>query len=318
MKVYIETPARLHLGLIDLNGDLGRIFGGLGVAIDHPNVILEAEKSPTLTVTGKKPELTKQVASKFLEAYRIKEKVAVEVKAVIPEHVGLGSGTQLALAVSAAMARLFNVKASVHELAAAMGRVSQSGVGTAVFAHGGLVVEGGKNTRNPAQVTIPLICRQLFPEEWRFVVAIPNTEKGLANKVEASAFKHLPPMPASEVGKICRLVMMKLLPAISEKDIESFGQALTQIQNIVGDCFAPVQGGRYASSPATQCVDFMLQNGAYGSGQSSWGPTVYGVVKASEAGKIHVKTQAFLDESVGGKVFVAKVNNQGAIIKMGQ
>ncbi len=316
IKVYVKTPARLHLGLIDLNGDLGRIFGGLGVAIDHPNVILEAQKSQTLTVSGEKTELTQNLATRFLEAYKIKENVAIDVKQVIPEHVGLGSGTQLALAVAASISRLFDVKASTFELAAIMGRTAQSGVGTAVFAHGGLVVESGKNTQNLNHKIIPLICRQPFPDEWRFIVAIPNTKKGLAKEAETAAFKKLPPMPAQEVGKICRLTMMKLLPAIAEKDIENFGAALTQIQNIVGDSFAQAQGGRYSSSPAAQCIGFMLGNGVYGAGQSSWGPAVYGVVKSSEAQEVQAKTRAFLDGNVGGNVFVAKANNRGAIIRV--
>ena len=316
IKVYVKTPARLHLGLIDLNGDLGRIFGGLGVAIDHPNVILEAQKSQTLTVKGEKAELTQNIAARFLEACKIKENVAIDVKQVIPEHVGLGSGTQLALAVATSISRLFDVKTSAHELAATMGRTAQSGVGTAAFAQGGLVVESGKNTQNPNHKTIPLICRQPFPDEWRFVVAIPNTKKGLAKEAETAAFKKLPPMPAEEVGKICRLTMMKLLPALAEKDIKNFGEALTQIQNIVGDSFAQAQGGRFSSSPASQTIEFILENGAYGVGQSSWGPAVYGVVKSSEAKEVQAKTQAFLDGNVGGNVFVAKANNRGAIIRV--
>ncbi len=52
MRVYVKTPARLHLGLIDLRGDLGRVFGGLGVGIDHPSVVLEAQESKELLVTG--------------------------------------------------------------------------------------------------------------------------------------------------------------------------------------------------------------------------------------------------------------------------
>ncbi|MCW4017232.1 MAG: hypothetical protein NWF00_00880 [Candidatus Bathyarchaeota archaeon] len=314
LKVYVKTPARLHLGLIDLNGNLGRLFGGLGVAIDHPNVILEAKKSRTLRVTGKNRELTEKLANRFLEAYKINDKVAIDVQELIPEHVGLGSGTQLALAVSTSIARLFNVKASAYELAASMGRTSQSGVGTAVFVQGGLVVEGGKNTQNPEHKSLPLICRQPFPNEWRFVVAIPNVKKGLANELETSAFKSLPPMPVVEVGKICRLLVMKLMPAVAEKDIRSFGEALAQIQNVVGDSFAAAQGGRFASSPAAQCIEFMLQNGAYGAGQSSWGPTVYGVVKAPEAEVLQNKTEGFLNDSVGGEVFVAKVRNSGSVI----
>jgi beta-ribofuranosylaminobenzene 5'-phosphate synthase len=316
LKVYVKTPARLHLGLIDLNGDLGRIFGGLGVAIDHPNVILEAHKTQTLTVIGERTTLTRNLVNRFLEAYKIKEKIAIDVKQVIPEHVGFGSGTQLALAVATSISRLFEVEASPHELAAVMGRTAQSGVGTGVFAYGGVVVEAGRNTQNPDRKIIPLICRQTFPDEWRFVIAIPNIKKGLAKEAETAAFKTLPPMPAQEVGKICRMTMIKLLPALAEKDIENFGSALTQIQNMVGDGFAQAQGGRFSSSPAAQTIGFMLENGAYGAGQSSWGPAVYGVVKSTEADGVRAKTQAFLDRDVGGNVFVAKARNRGAIIRV--
>ncbi len=242
MKVYVKTPARLHLGLIDLNGDLGRIFGGLGVAIDHPNVILEAEKSQTLTVSGKKVELTRKLATNFLEAYGLKEKVSIYVEQAIPEHVGLGSGTQLALAVATATARLFGVKASTHEFAAVMGRIAQSGVGTAVFEQGGLVVDAGKNTKDPFKRLFHLFAVCPSPTNGALLLQFPNVKEGLANEAEASAFKQLPPMAPEEVGKICRLTMMKLLPAVAEKDIKSFGEALTQIQCIVGDSFA--QGSR--------------------------------------------------------------------------
>ncbi len=316
MKVKVKTPARLHLGLIDLSGDLGRMFGGIGVAIDHPNVILEVEKSQTLTFSGKKMELTRKLAANFLEASGLKEKVSIFVEQTIPEHVGLGSGTQLALAVASAISKLSGLKASTDELATVMGRVAQSGVGTAVFEQGGLVVDGGKNTKDSSKKSIPLICRLPFPDEWRFVVVIPQTKKGLSNEAEASAFKQLPPMAPEDVGKICRLTMLKLLPSVVEKDIKSFGEALTQIQSIVGDSFSQAQGGRYSSSPSAKSIEFMLENGAYGSGQSSWGPTVYGIVRSVEAKELQIKTQAFLNSSVGGDVFVAKASNRGAIIKV--
>jgi beta-ribofuranosylaminobenzene 5'-phosphate synthase len=315
MKVYVKTPARLHLGLIDLNGNLGRLFGGLGVAIDHPNVTLETEISTKLTVTGERTELTRKFASRFLETNKIEGKVAINVEQIIPSHIGLGSGTQLALAVATSISKLFGVEGSAQEFAAILGRTSQSGVGTAVFAGGGLVVDAGKNTLDPSKKVIPLICRMPFPDEWRFVVAIPNTQKGLADETETSAFGRLPPMPQSEVGRICRLTMLKLLPAIPEHDIESFGSALTEIQRIVGDAFTGAQGGRYASTPVGQCVEFMLEMGVYGAGQSSWGPTVYGLVKSKEAKEVCSKLQTFLAEGVGGEVFVAKANNHGATVR---
>ncbi len=107
VKVYIKTPARLHFGLIDINGDMGRFFGGLGLGIDKPNVILETQHSERFSVTGIKTELVKSFAKRFLEAYNIKANVSLDLKQTIPEHEGLGSGTQLALAVAVALARLF-------------------------------------------------------------------------------------------------------------------------------------------------------------------------------------------------------------------
>ena len=319
MKVYVKTPARLHLGLIDLNGELGRIFGGLGVGIDRPNVILEARNSEKFEVRGEKIETVKTLAEQFLKTYRIKANVSINVKRTIPEHTGLGSGTQLALAVATALSKLFNVKASIQELAITMGRGRRTGVGTAVFDQGGFVVDGGKTLKKETgrMESFPsLIFSQPFPKDWSFVVAIPNVKKGLAKDEETSAFKALPPMSAEDVGKICRLTLMKLVPALLERDIKDFGEGLTQIQNVVGDYFAEVQGGRYSSSATAEGIEFMQKLGAYGAGQSSWGPAFYGLFREKEVEEVKLKVQDFLRKGVGGKVFTARANNRGAYIRV--
>jgi beta-ribofuranosylaminobenzene 5'-phosphate synthase len=319
VKVYVKTPARLHFGLIDMNGDLGRFFGGLGVAIDRPNVILEAQTSEEFSVTGKKAKLVTSLAERFLETYCINAGVSIHVEQSIPEHAGLGSGTQLALAVAAALAKLFHVTASIQELSLAMGRIKRTGVGTAVFDQGGFVVDGGKKMKNDSIISKsfpPLIFRQPFPEDWKFVVAIPEVKKGLAKTEEKNAFSRLPPMPTEDVGEICRLTMMKLLPALVDHDIESFGDALTQIQVVIGGYFAGVQGGTFSSSAAAEAIDFMKKRGAYGVGQSSWGPAVYGLVQGEkEAKKLQAGVEAFLQDRDGGQVFVTNTNNRGATIK---
>ena len=319
MKVYVKTPARLHFGLIDMNGDMVRFFGGLGVGIDRPNVILEAQPSESFSVTGEKTELVMLLAKRFLETYHINADVSIHVKQTIPEHAGLGSGTQLALAVAAALAKLFQVTVTTQELSIAMGRMKRTGVGTAVFEQGGFVVDGGKRMKGGVVVAEsfhPLIFRQPFPEDWKFVVAIPDVKKGLAKTEEKNAFGRLPPMPSELVGNICRLIMMKLLPALIDRDIESFGDALTHIQVVVGDYFAGVQGGTFSSLAATAGIDFMKACGAYGVGQSSWGPAVYGLVQGETKAKtILSKLETFLQDNGGGQVFIANANNRGATIK---
>jgi len=314
VKVYVKTPARLHLGLIDLNGDLGRLFGGLGVGIDRPRVILEAQRSERLSVTGEKTELVKAMARRFLETYNIKANASINVKQAIPEHAGLGSGTQLALAVATALSKLFNVDASIQELAKAMGRGQRTSVGTTIFEQGGFVVDGGKSTSKNSFPTT--ILRQPFPQDWVFVVAIPDVNKGLAKSEETVAFRALSPMTAENAGRICRLTMMKLLPSLIERDIKSFGEALTQIQTVIGEYFATVQGGTYSSLTATEGIALMQKLGAYGAGQSSWGPAFYGLTQKEKAKEIQFKVKAFLRKNVGGQVFIAKANNRGAYIKV--
>jgi len=319
VKVYVKTPARLHFGLIDMNGDMGRFFGGLGVGIDRPNVILESQHSESFSVTGEKTELVTSFAKRFLGTYHINATVSIHVKQTIPEHAGLGSGTQLALAVAAALAKLFQVTAPIQGLSLAMGRMKRTGVGTAVFEQGGFVVDGGKRMNGgvvAAESFPPLIFRQPFPEDWKFVVAVPDVKKGLAKTEEKNAFGRLPSMPSELVGKICRLIMMKLLPALVDRDIESFGDALTNIQVVVGDYFAGVQGGTFSSSAAKVSIDFMKTCGAYGVGQSSWGPAVYGLVQGeTQAKTILSELESFLQDNGGGQVFVANANNKGATIK---
>jgi beta-ribofuranosylaminobenzene 5'-phosphate synthase len=314
VKVYVKTPARLHLGLIDLNGDLGRRFGGLGVSINRPNLILEAQPAEKLAVTGEKTEQVKTLAKRFLETYNVKANASINVKQAIPEHVGIGSGTQLALAVATALAKLFDVKASVQELAKTMGRGQRTSIGTTIFEQGGFVVDGGKSTSKNSFPTT--IFRQPFPHNWVFVVAIPNVKKGLAKSEETAAFRGLAPMSAEDAGRMCRLTMMKLLPSLIERDIKSFGEALTQIQRVIGEYFAEVQGGTYSSLTAAEGIALMQKLGAYGAGQSSWGPAFYGLTQKEKAKEIQLKVQAFLRKSVGGQVFVAKANNRGAYIKV--
>jgi beta-ribofuranosylaminobenzene 5'-phosphate synthase len=297
---------------------LGRIFGGLGVGINKPNVVLEAEQSEGFAVSGEKPELVKLLAKRFFDTYHLQAKADLRVMQTIPEHSGLGSGTQLALAVATALAKLSNVKSSTQELAVAMGRCQRTSVGTTIFEQGGFVVDGGKPLKNGVATKSfpPLIFRQPFPEDWRFVVAVPSANKGLANDEERTAFKRLPPMPSEVVGKVCRLTLMKLLPALVEHDICNFGESLTTIQITVGDYFAQVQGGRYASSATAEAIKFMQALGPYGVGQSSWGPACYGLFRKEGAKEVKLKVQAFLRKSVGGQVFIAKANNKGAYIKL--
>jgi len=102
-RVIIRTPSRVHITLIDLHGSSGRVDGGIGITLDEPEMLLEAELSPVLSVSGGDPALQERVrgiASDVLQKLGAGGSVALTVRSSYPSHVGLGSGSQLGLAVA--------------------------------------------------------------------------------------------------------------------------------------------------------------------------------------------------------------------------
>jgi len=166
---------------------------------------------------------------------------------------------------------------------------SRSGLGVAAFFQGGFLVDGGKKIDKdgvPGKNVPPIISRSTFPESWSVIVSTPLVNKKMFGSREAKAFKSMPPMKEEVSGQICRLVLMKLLPGIAEEDLESFGSGLSEIQALVGDYFANVQGGRFASAESKKLADCFGSLGLVGIGQSSWGPTVYGFCKKERGNEI--------------------------------
>jgi len=281
-KVFVEAPARLHFGVLDLRGSLGRWFGGIGAAAPGPTVWVSASPAPTLEVSGVGSERAEGFARKFLTHYGLEAGAQLHVERMLPEHAGLGSGTQLALAVARALAEIHGITADASQLACVTGRGRRSAIGTWTFAGGGLVVEGGH--RPDTAGVAPLLARVPFPPSWRCVLAVPNPARGMSGDEEAAAFAGLPPPLGSDVERVAYLVLMGLLPALVDDDIVSFGSALTTIQTITGRWFAAAQGGTFASGLSEELVRRMAEWGAAGVGQSSWGPAVYGIIEGEEAG----------------------------------
>jgi beta-ribofuranosylaminobenzene 5'-phosphate synthase len=280
-SIFVEAPARLHFGVLDLGGRLGRHFGGLGAAIPCPSLLLEAAPAARLTASGPDAARALEYARRFLAFHDLAESGRLVVHKAIPSHVGLGSGTQLALAVARALAELHAIKADVGELAAAVERGKRSAIGTWAFALGGFIVEGGR--RVGSEEIAPLLARFDVPETWRCVVAVPRGPRGLSGEAESRAFSQLPAPADREVERVSHLVLMQLLPALVEADLASFGDALSAVQRITGAWFAEQQGGIFAPGPTERLVTDMAAWGAAGVGQSSWGPAAYGLVDGDEA-----------------------------------
>ena len=307
--VFVETAARLHFGVLDLRGDRGRWFGGLGAAAPAPTVLLEAAPATHVTAEGPDAERASAFAVRFLHHHRIDAGAALRVHTALPAHAGLGSGTQLALAVARALAELYDLDRDPSRLALAVGRGRRSAIGTWTFAGGGLVVEGGK-PRGQDDCG-PLIARLPFPASWRCVVAVPRTPPAISGAEEMAVFERLPPPTRDEVEHVAHLVLMVLLPALAEGDLASFGAALTEVQQVTGKWWETVQGAPFAKGLPEQLVGCLIESGAAGVGQSSWGPAVYGIVDGPAAGaKLAAKVRDVLGDA--GAVYEGPFRSEGA------
>jgi beta-ribofuranosylaminobenzene 5'-phosphate synthase len=314
-RVFVDAPARLHFGVLDLRGSLGRWFGGIGAAAPGPSLLLSAAPADTLTVSGEDGERAAAFARRFLDAYAIGTGADIVVQRGLPRHSGLGSGTQLALAVARALAEVHGVAADAAALARAVGRGRRSAVGTWTFAGGGFVLEGGRHREQDGPG--PLLARIPFPAAWCGVVAVPSARSGVSGAHEEAAFATLPEPSETEVQEVSHLTLMGLLPAVVDGDLGTFGQVLTRIQEITGGWFAAVQGGMFAPGASTELVERMREWNTPGIGQSSWGPAVYGVVRSAEEGKrLADRLETAVERVGGGRVYHGRFPTEGARVRI--
>ncbi|NLA04271.1 MAG: hypothetical protein GX881_00980, partial [Firmicutes bacterium] len=146
---WVRVGARLHLGHLDLNGSMGRYYGGIGLAINQPRLEVLVEKQEGLTLASKYSDKRVEIiAQKYIDFYDLPG-AKIEILQVIPTHCGLGSGTQLALALGLAITRVYGLHPPPAELARVTDREgSRSGIGVAAFEQGGVLVDGGVRVKN--------------------------------------------------------------------------------------------------------------------------------------------------------------------------
>jgi beta-ribofuranosylaminobenzene 5'-phosphate synthase len=313
--VSVMTTARLHMGFLDLNGSLGRRFGSIGLALDQPQTRVVVRRGDGLEAEGPGAGRALACARHFAGRTGLRGGAHFTLHAAIPEHAGLGSGTQMALAVGVALARLYELPLTLGEIAALTERGSRSGIGIGAFDQGGLLVDGG---RGAATLVPPVIARMDFPRAWRVLLIFDAQASGVHGGQEVKAFRTLPEFPQAISAELCRRVLMQALPAVAERDLAAFGEAIHEIQCRVGDYFAAMQGGgRYTSASVAEVLEWLRATGVGCVGQSSWGPTGFAVLESDAAAR-HVL--AALEKRYGGQgglsFLLCEARNQGGEVQV--
>lgn len=323
-KVIVTAPSRIHLGLIDMNGASGRVDGGVGITLKEPGILLEVKRGDGIEIHGGDDDCrhtVRRAAEMMHEAMCIPACAEITLRRTYPRHVGLGSGTQLALATASAIAELHGQNVPAGRLARIVGRGGTSGIGTAAFEHGGFIVDGGhtfgthgeKTDFSPSSASqglspAPVTVQHPFPEDWRILLAIPDLPPGASATKEVDIFRTHCPVPLEEVRALSHEILMRMFPALVERDLDAFGTAINHLQDLG---FKRVELS--LQPPAVHdLLDVMRNAGAAGAGMSSFGPALYAV---GDTGMREVESavSSFLAEMGGGETLITTANNAGAL-----
>lgn len=313
--IRVTAPSRLHFGMLSFGQPGRRQFGGAGAMIAEPSLKLTIAGSDRLRVSGPLADRVEQVVNHLWHhaAWCRDPNVYITIESAPPQHAGLGSGTQLGMALARGLAAWFKAPPQTPDsLARAAGRGKRSAVGIYGACLGGLIVEGGKLTQEEIS---PLVSRVALRDEWRFVLILPRERTGLSGEAEQRAFDRLPAVPPETTAALCRELVCELVPAAVSDDFERFSEALYRYGRLAGQCFAAHQGGAYSSPAAEHLVERCRALGVQGVGQSSWGPTVFVLCRDQRQAEELLRSLDAAGELAGATTFITSPDNHGVAIE---
>ena len=306
-QVTVTTSARLHMGFYDLTGTAGSRFGGLGLSIDTPCTQVQMSENKSLIIDAESGDNVAKIVENLIKSINLPSCFSLQVLQNIPEHAGLGSGTQMALAIGVGLNRLFGLNLTVAQIATAAMRGKRSGIGIGAFAQGGFLVDIGKLNDEIPEIAV----RHIFPSDWRILLVLDSAHKGVHGVAELQAFQTLAPAK----NKLRSMVLEHMLPALQRSDLLAFGMQMQELQTYNGEYFASIQGGLYASRAVEEALAWLKNNGVPCIGQSSWGPTGFAILENQQlAESLLIQAQlAFADKpNISFKIVRGK--NTGASV----
>ncbi|MEB3861742.1 MAG: GHMP kinase [Desulfurococcales archaeon] len=315
--IRVSAPSHVHVGNYDIHGGLGRMYGTIGFTLEEPRTVVEVHTGKG--VDGAPEPYYREWAERAVKVLEDAGcgRVGVTIRSVIPRNVGLGATTSLVLSIIAGGLRLCNRRARLEDLAARAGRGLVSALGVYSFIHGGFIVDGG--FRPGSGRVPPLIFRATVPSRYVMVVALPEAPvEGILRikEREDEVLESMPRMPEELAMKASRIALMGIIANAAEGDWVEAGRWVTRFNRLLGEYWADRQGGVYCCREAEEVVGKMLGMGALLAGQSSWGPTVYGLFPETLAPAVVEEVRSLLDGLGGGMVWATRVDNRGAVLEV--
>ena len=277
----IYSPARLHIGFLDLDNLSSRQFGSIGLTISNFFFKIKIEKSKRTEINCKNC-ITRSKIKEVIKLIKKEKKIGnftINVFQEIPIHNGLGSGTQLALSIGYLISKLFKLNSSVEELAYILKRGLRSGIGIQSFKKGGFNIDVGK-LKNSKRMPLSLMNLK-WPKDWKILLVLDSNIVGVHGEKEVQEFNQLKVDKPLTSDLNCKSLLMNIIPGIIENNFEEFAKGLRNIQDNMSKIFYGNKK-KFASINLEKLFTKIENKEVLSFGQSSWGPTGFIFLKNSK------------------------------------
>lgn len=315
-EVIVETPSRLHFGLFAVGEKVQRKFGGIGLMVTEPRnrIVLRPARTDEPQPDS---DLIRQAKQLWCDANNcnLESLPAIEIASTPRRHVGLGSGTQISLAIGTGLDRFFGrPQRGAAESAAMMHRAKRSAIGTYGFFRGGFVVDRGVTAN---EKIAPLDLQTDFPNQWPIVLLIGKRKSGLFGSHENDTFRKLPDVTPQQQAEMIELARMKIVPGILTTDYDLFADGVYEFGYRCGQFFSEFQGGPFNGQLATELVSSVRDFGVKAVGQSSWGPCIFACPSNDkQAQQLVAYVRNTFDDEI--ETIITRADNHGHVLTVPQ
>jgi len=280
-ELIITTPSRIHLGFYGINNNYGYTYGSLGLAVNYLPTCISISKAKKFNTNVPKKIIDPII--KFIKLKKISNKFTINILENTPKHVGLGSGSQIALSIGKAISSFFDLNMTLSEIADIFKRGTRSGIGIGTFNRGGFIVDCCKKEGLHPEI----LFHSKFPNNWRVILLHDNNFQGSFGNKESKFFKK--EISDSYDSNLSHIVIRGIIPSIIYKDFSNFSKNITEFQQITSKLYKEKQSDMFLSPQISKIMKYIKGFDDIGIGQSSWGPMSYIFVESQSKAKEMIK-----------------------------
>ena len=237
-ELRLRTASRLHFGLLGWGPGAARQFGGVGLMVERPGIELVATPSTDWQFEGPLAGRVREVVDRLRRQRprswrtpRILSRFDSRSRARLPSMSAWASARSSTWPWSGSCWRCATTEFHSFQrnwpvfpdVGDAQGLDS-----TASCKAGFLSMAEGATNSSP-----PPIARMPFPDDWSILLVQPPGPPGRSGPTRYGPSPTSQPPSDRITDRLCRLILLGILPAVAERDLPRFGAAVSEMQHHV-------------------------------------------------------------------------------------